>query len=670
MQNNKRDELIAGIICDKKEKQSCEACYQTHVSSICKDYEGCRISQKTDQQLKYVEAPVDENIFLCACAGSGKTEVVGMKTAYEIKKWKNKNRGIAILTFTNDATQVISERVKEFVGTNIRYPHYVGTLSSFIHKYISQPFGYKLTGFKGKNGDMSFSIVDSTIKIYDNHWLNNFSCSIQYLNKNGRWQKIYANQIGYDINKREYYFYVGQTSMWLSEYYHRDDVQKYIKEKRRESFEKYWEFDYLKKEFAKCKSNFWKHGLATFDDMNLIAHLVLTSKEFSKITFDLTKKFPLIIVDECQDLSENELIVLKSLNDNGTVLHFVGDLNQSIYEFKRVVPERIGEYVKNFRLMELKDNFRSCRQIVEVSKKLMKNTISVDSCAENILDNALLYVEYETPENALGKYYRILDILGFAKSNNRILVKQNTLKNELEKSTQSDLDDKESLLVAFQLWNKKDNISMLRAMELAGNQISKWFGGGISKKRYFCPKEIKSVYRWRIFLKEILNSLAECPELEDIDITYGNWHELARTVLPSIIKKNYEIIYPVDEMEKRDLEQPFKGQWFNASRGNTKVKVKVFENKVSCSMPIVTIHNSKGCTYDTTLVISSKTDQSEGGHWKAHWIYGTGEEIRIGYVASTRAKHLLVWAVPKIDDEDRRLIESYGFINAETVLEK
>lgn len=72
-----------------------------------------------------------------ACAGSGKTEVVGMKAAYEIKKWKERNKGIAVLSFTNDATDVIKDRVKRFAGNNGTYPHYIGTLSSFIHKLYS-----------------------------------------------------------------------------------------------------------------------------------------------------------------------------------------------------------------------------------------------------------------------------------------------------------------------------------------------------------------------------------------------------------------------------------------------------------------------------------------------------------------------------------------------------
>ena len=94
-------------------------------------------------------------------------------------------------------------------------------------------------------------------------------------------------------------------------------------------------------------------------------------------------------------------------------------------------------------------------------------------------------------------------------------------------------------------------------------------------------------------------------------------------------------------------------------------------NELVCNyvtdIPIMTIHGSKGCTYDTTLVISSENAQSEGGHWKAHWIDGVGEEKRIGYVASTRARYLLVWGVPILESEDRELIERYGFISSEKV---
>ena len=41
-------------------------------------------------QLNYITSGTDKNIFLKACPGSGKTEVLGIKSAYEINSWENK----------------------------------------------------------------------------------------------------------------------------------------------------------------------------------------------------------------------------------------------------------------------------------------------------------------------------------------------------------------------------------------------------------------------------------------------------------------------------------------------------------------------------------------------------------------------------------------------------
>lgn len=92
------------------------------------------------------------------------------------------------------------------------------------------------------------------------------------------------------------------------------------------------------------------------------------------------------------------------------------------------------------------------------------------------------------------------------------------------------------------------------------------------------------------------------------------------------------------------------------------------EFKKDCFIKISTVHGSKGCTYDSTLVISSKTAKSESGHWKNHWIEGTNEDRRVGYVASTRAKFIMIWAVPTLSKKDRELIESYGFKDGNNIV--
>lgn len=134
------------------------------------------------------------------------------------------------------------------------------------------------------------------------------------------------------------------------------------------------------------------------------------------------------------------------------------------------------------------------------------------------------------------------------------------------------------------------------------------------------------------------------------------------------MEKNYSVLATYDEVGNRNLSKLIDGKNFRVSNGNGKVLIGQFNEKKKNKIPIMTIHKSKGCTFDSTLVISSKNAKSTGGHWKEHWLNGTGESKRIGYVASTRARHLLVWGVPKLKRSDKDLIESYGFINAEKLL--
>ena len=178
MNKEEYQEKIANIVCGKSEKITCEECYILADGNVCKNFKECRIAEKTEEQLEYVMTSIKENVFLKACAGSGKTEVIGLKAAYEMKKWNSYNQGIAVLTFTNDATDVIIDRVKQFTGRNAVYPHYIGTFTSWLHGYIANPFLYKIAhnGCDGKE-DTSLRIVDSDC---GSEFLNAFKTKYSY----------------------------------------------------------------------------------------------------------------------------------------------------------------------------------------------------------------------------------------------------------------------------------------------------------------------------------------------------------------------------------------------------------------------------------------------------------------------------------------------------------
>lgn len=658
--NNQIEEKIARIICQKPDDISCSECFENSFGLICKGFSKCRILEKTEEQLKYVVSPIDKNIFLKACAGSGKTEVVGMKAAYEINRWDKKDGGIAILSFTNDATDVIRDRVKMFSDNNRIYPHFIATLSSFIHSYIVQPFAYKYIKYEGTNSDYSIQVIDENLPIYANHWLCNFKCKIPYIFAKNRQEGIYAHQIGYDFGKKDFYINLKYDLVWLKDYYANSNVQSYIYEKGKT----YWTEKYFREKFKECKNNFWKQGFANFDDMNILAVYILKSE----IAKEIVKRFPLIFIDECQDLSENELCIIKLLQEKGCCIHFIGDLNQSIYNFKRVDPKKIYDYVDDFEKYSLNTNFRSCKEIVDFSNKLIKEE-SLSENVESVFNkNSLVYIEYDEPEDAIRKYINLLSRLKYEKKVNRILVKQNSLRKQLESLTQDTFDDKEPLIVALQLWKEKMPDNMIAALELAGKQISRWFGGGTSKKNYYCPNEMTSVFAWRIYLMHVLNEMEKNEVLTNFNMTYGEWHKSAKTILNSILEKQYKLISDFDNEKNRNLNKLIDGRNFGVSKGNKDVQIKIYENNFVIDIPIITIHGSKGCTYDTTLVLSSKTTSSEGGHWKKHWFLGDGEEKRIGYVACTRAKYLLVLGVPTLTVSDRKLLEEYGFISEKKLI--
>ena len=98
----------------------------------------------TDEQKDFLNA--SGNVVLHACPGSGKTFVVAQKLIQYILEWNLPHQGIAVLSFTNVASEEIQKQIAEktSAGSIIDYPHYVGTLDSFVNHFILLRFGYLL----------------------------------------------------------------------------------------------------------------------------------------------------------------------------------------------------------------------------------------------------------------------------------------------------------------------------------------------------------------------------------------------------------------------------------------------------------------------------------------------------------------------------------------------
>ena len=308
-----------------------------------------RIDEKTDEQLNYILSPIDRCIYLEACAGSGKTEVLGLKAAYEICRWRFRQTGIAVLTFTNEATATIADRVSSFYGKPVPSNHFIGTFSSFVHGQIAQRFGYKFYDIPEDKADKSFRVVDSDISPYSNQWLENYKLNFPFPKPT-----IYASQLYNKVSCKNWFIGQGESAKSLTELYNSAECQQHIAEIRQRKNASYlFQLNYLKDQIKECKLKFWHDGFANFDDMNLIACRCLHDKT---ICHNISRKFPVILIDECQDLSASELRILSFLISAGTTVHYIGDLHQAIYSFKDSCPKQLLDHLTthHFETMRLR----------------------------------------------------------------------------------------------------------------------------------------------------------------------------------------------------------------------------------------------------------------------------------------------------------------------------
>ncbi|HAT4150093.1 TPA: UvrD-helicase domain-containing protein, partial [Clostridium perfringens] len=114
-----------------------------------------------------------------------------------------------------------------------------------------------------------------------------------------------------------------------------------------------------------------ERGLLDFDDLQIKAVTLL--KENPHILGYYRNLIKYILVDEFQDCDEVQLEFLRLINNE---VFCVGDEDQSIYSFRGATPKCMINFEDNFEGSEkvyLKYNYRSLKNIVEVSKDVIKH---------------------------------------------------------------------------------------------------------------------------------------------------------------------------------------------------------------------------------------------------------------------------------------------------------
>ena len=652
MKQQRIDKVCRVIFPQREHKKICSP---TECNLYPTTYKNCHIAEKTDNQLKYILSSKKDNILLKACPGSGKTEVIGLKAAYEFQLWKYKNNGIAILTFTNNAANTIRERVQQFAGIGkTTYPHFIGTIDSWLHGYLSNPFGSLITGYESKAGDKSIKVVEDNIS---DGWIKNYKCktSYYYEDKKGKLMSLplYANNIRFDVENKSCKIKKSRgTEEYLldKKYFVSEAFQKFILDK------KWLTLKCMRNGFFEVKQKFWHDGFATYCDIECICHQLL--KKHIDITQRLSQRFPLIIIDECQDLSLVQLEIFKFLIQFGTSFHFVGDLNQAIYEFKKVNPKEVEKFAEEnkFERLNLSDNFRSCQPIVDLCQKIVKGEYVISQESPPYYQSCVC-IQYKKDEVAIlpDRFEKHLRKEGINTDKSAILARGWSMVNKL-----NGLDKKENNTPQFQmakaiyLYKKYKNGNdelMDEALKYLGEFLVKKYYKGkyYNVRQYFCPKIVESPMRWRIFLLKILEELIKKDyNMNDLTKNWKEWAACVRRQL-NLIVRNFDSILQCTDFSLKKIE----ALNFNSPRnlGEKRVIDTLSSGKKSYTkILITTIHKAKGKTFEAVLLVSNSQKGNQGGHWEEWLKDASAESARISYVASSRPKKLLVWAIPETKD--------------------
>ncbi len=267
-----------------------------------------------------------------ACPGSGKTLVVAAKMKELLSQWEYTHRGIAIMSFTNVAWEEIQKYLssKFQVKRSTSYPHFLGTIDSFINQYIFLPFAYLVM-----KCDNRPRLVGPR---YDN-WEPTRTKTWSWRNHECNANKCKLNDFSYDIN--------GKICNYKprSHFSNCDSGHKYCKG---------------------LKQRFNQKGYATQADANYFAMRIVEG--YPKLAKALVYRFPVFMIDEAQDISDIQMRIIDVLIENGLgELVLLGDPDQAVYEWRAAKPtlflDKFNKWGDNS--IVINENWRSSQNICD-----------------------------------------------------------------------------------------------------------------------------------------------------------------------------------------------------------------------------------------------------------------------------------------------------------------
>lgn len=270
-----------------------------------------------------------------ACPGSGKTTLVVAKLAILARKWKSHTRGICVLSHTNVAREEIEHRLGNTdVGRRLLgYPHFIGTIHAFVNRFLATPWllsaRYPVTAI---DNDLTTRVRRRFLGESNYRKLNGY-----LENKYSTFGALRLSTSNFSAPIAEGAFPCGpHTTMY--------------------------------KLAASALRHAAEQGYFCYDEIFLLGEALLSKQAILPLV--LQHRFPLVLIDEMQDTSEEQNNFLRRIFPRGLdtiCVQRVGDPNQAIYEGgNRPVTDAFPEAA---RCVDIADSFRFDASIAALANR-------------------------------------------------------------------------------------------------------------------------------------------------------------------------------------------------------------------------------------------------------------------------------------------------------------
>jgi DNA helicase II / ATP-dependent DNA helicase PcrA len=533
-----------------------------------------------------------------ATPGSGKTWLVAESIRQTLETWPTKTSGIAALSFT----RVGGDEIRKAVGYDLAHPHFVGTIDSFLFRYIIRPHLCQV--FKG-----SFAVP----RIVAGEWgADNWSKCSPTLNATvGQGIKLFGCVFVDERQGKAVVAHKSHPAQPLREL--SDNDANDVKE---------------------AKRKIWKNcGLLSHSDAALWASQILGHPKLGPIVrAEVIRRFPFLIVDELQDTGHFLAKSIRLLLDEPlTRALLVGDPDQAIYEFNGARPDLFNtfEAIAGAVTLPLSNSLR-CPPAVSTASSHLKDSAGVFLPAQDRIGRALL-IRYSNMAIDMPKLLEVIRANSSA-ALVKVVARGTATVEELTGRRANHAPSLHCrslthICRAVRQFRQGKNVSALAASR-AALELAIFQHEGVSDEELTSARI--STHEWKAFAVLCLLKINAIPTMG----TCFEWHQGAGEILDrEIIGLGLDSSL---KFETGKLKPQKRTGWQKPA--SDFIPTLNLGGTPTHRIPVQTVHSVKGETHDVTLFVcptTSKLTQCPSNVW---WSTSDKdrEEKRIAYVAMTR----------------------------------